>query len=326
MAFVIASAPAAAQEAAPDPGARVLSAADGRPVLEYRAEPWFTRPGAPPLTAESPAFMRRSGNIHPVHTPRGAVVTDIGQPKHPHQIGLFHAWTKVLWRGGHYDFWNLALPVEEEMIAHSGWLGAAADDPPTDRLEARHEWTIRPAPGAAPVVALDERLALRVRAAPEGNLIDTAVTQRVVGDDPIELPQHTYGGALAWRFPRAWEASSLRAATGEGASGAGEEAAATIDNTATRWVMLSGAPAGGDRAGMLLMSHPANPRHPERLRFLIDREGDGGYLHFTPVRAEGWRLDPGRDYVFRYRLCAFDDGLTTATAERMWGEYAGAMK
>src|SRR4051794_5805032 len=60
----------------------------GRPVLQYRHGPVEGPPGTGPL-------FTRSGYLHPVHAPCGAIVTDDFPPDHLHQRGVFFAWTKT---------------------------------------------------------------------------------------------------------------------------------------------------------------------------------------------------------------------------------------
>src|SRR5688572_32922409 len=67
----------------------ILRVRDGeRPVLSYRHHLVH----GPAGTAE---LYTRSGYIHPLHAPCGAVVTDDFSPDHPHQRGVFFAWTKT---------------------------------------------------------------------------------------------------------------------------------------------------------------------------------------------------------------------------------------
>lgn len=55
-----------------------------RPVLRYRATPASGPAGTPPL-------FTRSGYLHPLHAPNGAMVTDDFAADHPHQRGAFFA-------------------------------------------------------------------------------------------------------------------------------------------------------------------------------------------------------------------------------------------
>ena len=63
-------------------------------------------------------FYRRSGYIHPVFTPGGQEVTGDFAPDHPHQHGLFMAWTNSVFEGKKIDFWNLVK--EQGRVEHRG--------------------------------------------------------------------------------------------------------------------------------------------------------------------------------------------------------------
>ena len=52
--------------------------------------------------------FRRSGYIHPVHTPTGQELTGDYPADHAHQHALFFAWTKSSYDGRKVDFWNQA--------------------------------------------------------------------------------------------------------------------------------------------------------------------------------------------------------------------------
>src|SRR5688500_13954646 len=68
-------------------GALRVTAGD-RPLLTYHVTPVQGPPGTGPL-------FTRNAYIHPVHAPNGAVVTGDFAPDHPHQRGVFFAWTKT---------------------------------------------------------------------------------------------------------------------------------------------------------------------------------------------------------------------------------------
>src|SRR5688572_12908260 len=88
-------------------GAELLSK-DGRVEVTIQGRPFFTYHQQPVETAAgtNPLFTR-GAYIHPLHAPNGAVVTDDFAPDHPHQRGVFFAWTKTEVGELHPDFWNL---------------------------------------------------------------------------------------------------------------------------------------------------------------------------------------------------------------------------
>jgi hypothetical protein len=43
---------------------------------------------------------------------------------------------------------------------------------------------------------------------------------------------------------------------------------------------------------------------------------------FTPIRQNKWILDPGRNYVLKYRMLVFDGAMTAEEAEIYWNDFA----
>ena len=50
---------------------------------------------------------KRSAFIHPIKTPKGAVLTSIHPKDHIHHMGLWNAWVKTSYENREIDFWNL---------------------------------------------------------------------------------------------------------------------------------------------------------------------------------------------------------------------------
>ncbi|MGP8329712.1 MAG: DUF6807 family protein, partial [Methanosarcinaceae archaeon] len=71
-----------------------------KPVLRYQY-------GALPPPANKDSLYTRSGFIHPVWSPNGAVLTRIHPSDHIHHLGFWHPWTKTSFENRKVDFWNL---------------------------------------------------------------------------------------------------------------------------------------------------------------------------------------------------------------------------
>ena len=74
-----------------------------------------------------------------------------------------------------------------------------------------------------------------------------------------------------------------------------------------------------DWAGVTIMSHPKNYRHPEPMR--IWDQGPGLFT-FTPPQLGDWTLEPDNDYVFRYRFYVHEGKIILADVERLWADFA----
>ncbi len=292
--------------AAVEDGALVARA--GRePVFAYRMEPL-------PGPAGTPPFFARNAYLHPFHAPNGAVVTDDFPADHPHQRGVFCAWTKTELGELHPDFWNLGSGTGR--IRHVRLEGRPEAGRKGLRFRAVHLWEARG--GDAWIPALEETWdatllppAFADRAAPgAAYVLDLVIRQKPVSD--LRLVQHRYGG-MAVRSARAWLArdSGVRLLTSEGKDRAG------ADTTAARWVAWSG-PVEGREAGVVLMEHPSVPGSPNPLRV----HPDVPYANFALPQAGPRTLPGGRETVFRYRVAAFNGPADAGRLEALWREYA----
>ena len=72
---------------------------EGRPLFEYRKKP------SDEAKHNAPHYSR-TGYIHPLYSPSGKIITGDYAPDHPHQHGLFFAWTKSSFRDKPTEFWN----------------------------------------------------------------------------------------------------------------------------------------------------------------------------------------------------------------------------
>jgi hypothetical protein len=138
-----------------------------------------------------PSFLR-AGYIHPVFTPSGRIVTDDYPDDHPHQHGIFFAWTKTEFEGRHPDFWNMgdgtgAVELEKIEEVHSGAEKA------TFKARLRHV----DLSGPQRKTALNELWEVTVyRAVPRMAryvMFDIVSTQECASASPLILPDYRYG-------------------------------------------------------------------------------------------------------------------------------------
>ena len=63
------------------------------------------QPGAVP--EGTAADFAHGSHLHPVYSPGGLLVTGNHPPDHPHQRGIWFAWTHTDFEGREVDFWNM---------------------------------------------------------------------------------------------------------------------------------------------------------------------------------------------------------------------------
>jgi len=262
----------------------------------------------PPEGASS--LYTRSGFIHPLWSPSQQVLTNIHPADHIHHMGLWMPWTKTEFEGRSVDFWNLGKA--EGTVRFVGF-DSVTDGPVFAGFKARHEHVDLTAPGGEKI-ALNEVWDVRVWnvGGPKQGywLLDFVSTQRCASASPLHLVKYRYGG-FGFRATGQWQPPDCGYLTSEGRTRKDGHA------TRARWCKVFGrTPAG--RAGVLFMSHPANYQHPEPMR--IWPEGDI-FFNFCPVQKTDRTLEPGNDYVLRYRLFIYDGTLGCDRAERLWQDF-----
>jgi len=259
----------------------------------------------PPPEGTNPLYAR-SGFINPLWSPAGAELTRMHPRDHVHHLGLWNPFTKTEFEGRKVDFWNLA--AGQGTVRFARFLSRTAG-PVFGRFCALHEHVDLSAPGGEKV-ALDEEWDFRVwNLGGKGKgayLVDVTSTLRCASKSPITLLEYRYGG-LGFRAAESFDKGDYL--TSEGKTRADGHA------TRARWCIVHGPTAEG-QAGVLFMDHPQNHEHPQPMRIWNGRPEI--FFNFCPVQAADWKLEPGTDYVLRYRLHVFDGTMTPGDAERLW--------
>lgn len=280
----------------------------GKPVLEY------LKTEKPVPDGMAPAY-RRSGYIHPVFSPGGKEVTGDFAPDHPHQHGLFMAWTRTEFDGAKVDFWNLAK--EQGRVE---FREIVARDEKDDRISfsVRHAYVAGTGDKRRDV--LDEAWTVTVHETPDTHfLFDIESVQECATDLPLTLPKYKYGG-MAFRGNTQWvkeqddlsiKPGDLRFLTSEGEN--------RFDGNHTRphWVAMTG-PINGEETTIAIMGSPENFRAPQSVRIHPDKP----YFCFAPMVTGGFKIEPNKPYVSRYRYLVTTGPADRNLIEKAWSEYA----
>ena len=181
-----------------DDGKGLILSVDGRQALRYEHE-----------IVEAPiglsSLYRRSGQMHPLTTPSGRVVTDDFSPDHAHQHGFFFAWVNTTFNGRKVDFWN--QQQKTGTVRHAKTLETTSGPVFAQfRVQTRHEDLTAP---ETPVAVLDEEITARLYLVSDRFLIDYESRQTCASDKPLQLHQYIYGG-LGVRGNRACATPSAR--------------------------------------------------------------------------------------------------------------------
>jgi hypothetical protein len=284
-----------------------------RPVLQYST-----------ALVESPSGIescyRRSGQIHPVYTPSGRVVTDDFPPDHAHQHGVFFAWVNTTFEGRHLDFWN--QKEETGRIEHMAVLGMAGGPVFGQfQVKLRHEDMTAPE-GPRPV--LDEVWTVRAYNVSDVFLVDFESRQTCAGASPLTINKYHYGG-MGLRGHRDWFDPAVKGNNPPDPARSGNsdfltnegENRATGNHTRPSWVDLAGL-VGGQPAGVALLDHTGNFGFPQPVRLHPNKP----YFCFAPMVLGSFEIVPGREYVSRYRFIVHDGVPDARELERYWHDYA----
>jgi hypothetical protein len=298
---------------------------DDRPVVTYRTQPALS------LTDEAPPGVGRGGYLHPLWTPAGRIVTDDDVPAQPEQRGLWSAWGPTRVAGRTADFWHTSLgtgAIEFEGVLET-WSGPvvagfrarhrAVDRTVRPPLTAETEtWQVTlsalgregPAPGREGRAPGREGPATG-RAGPRHRIVDLTIRHEAVLAHPIVVATAAYGG-LGVRGPRAWSGSSgMAVLTSEGRT------RRNASRSRARWVAMVGL-VGGANAGLAILDHPDNVRHPQPLFVDASRP----FLSVAPMQLGALTLAPGQELPLRHRIVTFDGFPDRGWLERLWQAYA----
>lgn len=273
------------------------------PVLTYHKAEVF------PPAGEADAF-RRSGFIHPLHTPKGAVISSIHAPDHIHHMGLWHAWVHTTFRDEALDFWNLKALQGTVRFAGSRELTESSN---SVGFSVRQEHVrLAGDGGRREEVVLAEDFSVSVVLDAEANVVDYVMKQRNVTDASLLLPAYRYGGGVAFRAPESWNDETGEYLTSEGLSRENGHA------TRGRWCAMYGPTEYGE-ATVVIMGHPQNHDAPQRMR--IWPEGKV-FFNFVPTQESDWEIPSRAEIELHYRVLVFDGRPSVEEIEARWSHFA----
>ncbi len=276
---------------------------DGNAVLSYQSRPMSHPKGGD--------RFKGSNFIHPLKTPAGFVVTDLQPDDHLHHFGLWWPWKYIQTEGRKVLCW--------ELQRGDGIIEARASQATRSGFTAQSVYIDRKAPGG-PDLLLNETLHVstsEIVAHPApGYFVDLKIIHAVAGDTPLTISKYRYSG-FALRGSAAWNKDNSTVLTSEG------KGYAASNFTRARWVRVEGSASHDATAGVIMMSHPGNHTHPEKLRTWDPRTHSGAiFVNFNTVQDESWLFEPGKTYTRRYRLFVYDGAVNAAQAEACWKAYS----
>lgn len=279
----------------------------GKPVLQYIKK-------SRPVPEGVPEYFSRSGYIHPVYTPTGQELTGDYPEDHAHQHALFFAWVKSKFKGQKVDFWNQAkqlgkIEFREVLNLEQGAQRASFSVKHAFMVKDGDEW----------MDALYEVWTVTVHQTPDDHfLFDVVSVQKCASDKPLGLAEYHYGG-MAIRGNYAWlkdkddlstKPGDLEFLTSEGKD--------RLEGNHTRpnWVALSGKIDDQDVSAAIFGS-PQNFRAPQHVRIHPNKP----YFCFAPMVEGAFKIEPGREYISRYRYLVTSRSANVMQIQKHWETY-----
>lgn len=267
-------------------------------VLVYRMTPQAPPPG-------SDSVYTRSGFIHPLRSPSGAVLTDGFPAGHMHQHGLFFAFTNTTFQNRPTDFWN--QQNRQGFVQHGALLDTMVQD-------SFVEFTVRlDHISTTSGVVGQEKWEVKVWAQDSLYVIDIHSTWTNVTRDTLYVHKYLYGG-FAFRGSASWNVEdsihfedSMHVITSAGLTR--QEA----NHTHPEWIAVHG-PVNGHPAGVMIMGAASNFRSPQAVRVhpLMP------YFVFAPMVDGAFTLNPGEPFKSKYRILTFDG---QPSAPQWWSKF-----
>jgi hypothetical protein len=278
--------------------------------------PWLTyqmQPGNPPEGIAD--HFRHGAYLHPVYSPSGKLVTGDYRPDHPHQRGIFMAWTKTEFEGRAPDFWNMGKAKGGRYTGevrfgrlHRQWSG-----PVQAGFVSTHVWLDHTSGEEKKVLTEQWEVTsyALVLGSSEAHVIDLVSTQTCTGEAPLKLPKYHYGG-LGLRGNALWDpVDEVTMLTSTGAD------RFKGDGTKAHWVWMGGE-VDGAVTGTTILIHPENFRSPQPLRL----NPKNPQLCMAPSADGDWEIQPGKPLILRYRLVIRDGAPDAALFDRLLRDYA----
>jgi methane monooxygenase PmoA-like len=263
-----------------------------------------------PLPKGKSKLYERSGFIHPLWSPSQMVLTNINPRDHYHHMGIWMPWTHTKFEGKQVDFWNIGEGQGTvrfvkflSTVSGSVYAGFQAEQEHValqtrdgEKVVLREVWDVRVYNVGGPEKGY--------------RIVDFVSTQKNVAKTPLYQDKYRYGG-FGFRGAVEWDEKTASYLTSEGKNRKNGHA------TRARWCDTSGS-INGQWAGVIHMSHPKNFRHPESMRIWPSGQM---FFNWAPSQLGEWVMEPGKSYVFRYRMYVHEGKVDVSVAERAWNDF-----
>ena len=229
--------------------------------------------------------------VHPLYTPAGLPVTEMGAHNFPHHKGVWIGHAQVNGENFFHD------------LTDAGWIVPVRVSTDADAASARIvldlEWRDR----RGTVIATEARTHKVQRSGP-AHLLDMVSSIRA-SHRTLEfgVDNHAWAGCRLIDALDQDDGGRMR-------DSEGRHEADAINGQSVRWVDVSGH-IGGHACGAALMAHPASAPVPTFARFY-------GSSLLNPTMYEPLTIADGESWTFGARIAAYDGSATGDDLQRWW--------
>jgi hypothetical protein len=287
----------------------------GKPFTEfYVSGAEVTKPFLFPLRAATGTYVTR---MWPIENTAEEAST---QKDHLHQVGLWFAHDRV----NGLDFWNNAAsyktPNRGNIVLKQ--LGEAKSGK-TGSIAATFDWK-----NLKGETQLTESRVMTFYAERDRRTVDLDITLTAVL--PVTFAD-SKDGVLGIRLRPVLQEQAQRndkiAVTGHITNADGLATEKEAWGKASNWCDYSGE-INGEKVGIAIFDHPANPRHPVRWHvrgYGLFAANPFGLSVFTRDKSQNgeMKLQPGEKMRFRYRVVIHPGDVKTGNVAALWEKYAG---
>ncbi len=273
------------------PDALTATVANGAEFFRYQR----TKP------ADSPASSPHAGYFHPLRSPKGVALTAVGPDDHPHHRGVFLAWVNM--QGAtpaDYWGWGALAPKDDRTL-----VNRSATSDGEGAFTVVNDWL------AKDQLLVTETLKGSVSSESGMNVVTLVFT--LLPKIDFTLPRGAFSGFCV----RTLKPPGI---TAHDPAGPVSLADPHFEKPETDWQdrpwYAFSLPLEGDRAGVAVLNHPANP---PTLWHNITGIGMINPCIHAPSPVE---LKKGDPLVLRYRIATFDGAVPTAALDALHVSFA----
>ena len=275
----------------------------GKPIFNYLKKPSTQ-------ANQNALHFSRTGYIHPLYSPSGKIITGDYAADHPHQHGLFFAWTKSSFRGKPTEFWN-----QKKQLGDIRYQGSEWKKEKSGKIIFRSEQIFTTGKDSdQPILMETWRIEIPAQEK-DYYQFDLVSTQSCATDEPLLIEKYHYGG-MAIRGNDQWMKKDQNGRpVGKMITSEGKNQE-NGNHSCPRWVSMYG-PVDETTSGVVVMNHPDNFRYPQWVRLHPTMP----YFVYAPMVKEPFSIEPGVSYVSKFRYLTYDGTLDRDAIEGSWKEW-----